>query len=260
MRIVDTHVHVGRHWYEPVEVLLFQMKRNGVEKAVLIQYGGSYDNSYELECARNHPGRFAPVVLVDSERGDAADTLAMWAGRGAVGIRLHPETRSPGEDPLSIWKKADELGLVVSCQGSVDGFASASFRQLVEALPNLKIVIEHLAGLQTAPGADYAAFAKAMDLARYSNTYIKLPGLGELLPRPSPFRAPPFDGPPKAMRMAYEAFGAQRVMWGSDYPPVSSREGYANALALPMEWLDFVSDDEREWIFGKTALSVWRFV
>ncbi|MCL4533982.1 MAG: hypothetical protein M1370_02340 [Bacteroidetes bacterium] len=25
MQIVDTHVHVGQYWYEPVETLLFQM-------------------------------------------------------------------------------------------------------------------------------------------------------------------------------------------------------------------------------------------
>ena len=48
-------------------------------------------------------------------------------------------------------------------------------------------------------------------------------------------------------------------MWGSDYPPVSLREGYRNALRFPMEHMPFCSREDLEWIFGKTALSLWKF-
>ena len=37
MRIVDSHCHAARGWYEPIEVLLSQLDRNGVELAALIQ-------------------------------------------------------------------------------------------------------------------------------------------------------------------------------------------------------------------------------
>jgi len=259
MLIVDTHCHVGRYWFEPVETLLFQMERNGVDKAVLIQYRGNYDNSYLMDCVRSHPGRFAAVVLVDTQSSDAPETLEMWATRGAAGVRLAPDERSPGPDPLAIWRKASELGLVVSSLGTVGKFASSEFRSLVGELSDLRVVIEHLAGADLEPELDYGQFEEALALARYPNTYIKLPGFGEVLPRPMPFREPPFDGPPKAVRMAYDAFGARRMMWGSDYPPSGSREGYANALRFPLERIDFFSDEEREWAFGKTALSVWKF-
>ena len=259
MVIVDTHVHVGRYWYEPVETLLFQMERNGVDKAVLIQYRGNYDNRYQIECVRNHPGRFAAVVLVDTQRPDAVDTLAMWAREGAAGVRLRPDERSPGSDPLAIWRKASELGLVVSSLGTLKTFAADGFRLLVEELPDLKIVIEHLGGADLEPDLDYGLFEKVLALAQYPNTYIKLPGFGEVLPRPFPFREPPFDGPPPAVRMTYDAFGARRMMWGSDYPPSGSREGYANTLRFPMERIPFFSDEDREWAFGRTALSVWKF-
>ena len=259
MVIVDTHVHVGQSWYEPVETLLFQMERNGVDKAVLIQYRGNYDNRYEIECVRNYPGRFAAVVLVDTQRPDAPNTLAMWASEGAAGVRLAPDERSPGGDPLAIWRKASELGLVVSSLGTLETFAAGSFRLLVEELPDLKIVIEHLGGATPEPELDYGLFQKVLALAGVSNTYIKLPGFGEVLPRPLPFRDPPFDGPPPAVRMAYDAFGARRMMWGSDYPPSGSREGYANALRFPIEWIPFFSDEDKEWVFGRTALSVWKF-
>jgi L-fuconolactonase len=59
--------------------------------------------------------------------------------------------------------------------------------------------------------------------------------------------------------MAIDAFGANRLMWGSDFPPVARREGYRNALRLPMERVGFKSQDDKDWVFGKTAASLFRF-
>jgi hypothetical protein len=50
--IVDTHCHALPHWFEPVEVLLHQMHANGVEKALLVQVRGQFDNRYLIECVR----------------------------------------------------------------------------------------------------------------------------------------------------------------------------------------------------------------
>ena len=47
------------------------------------------------------------------------------------------------------------------------------------------------------------------------------------------------------------------MMWGSDYPPVSGREGYRNALRLPMQALEGKGDEERSLIFGQVALTVF---
>lgn len=257
MPVVDTHCHTGRYWYEPVETLLFQMERNGVDRAVLIQFRGNFDNEYELEAVRQHPDRLAAVVMVDVDRADAGDTLARWAESGAAGVRLYASDRSPGDDPLAIWRRAGQLGLPVSCLGSVEEFASADFRSLVQALPEVRIIIEHLAGVK--PEMDDDLFRQAMGLGAFPNTYIKLPGLGEVLPRPFPFREPPFGALPEALRLAFDAFGSHRMMWWSDFPPSASREGYGNALRLPRERIDFFSDEDREWAFGGTAMTVFRF-
>jgi L-fuconolactonase len=61
------------------------------------------------------------------------------------------------------------------------------------------------------------------------------------------------------VEMAYEAFGASRMMWGSDYPPVSVREGYGNALRFTMERLSDKSADERALIFGGVAAKLFGF-
>ena len=57
--------------------------------------------------------------------------------------------------------------------------------------------------------------------------------------------------------MALDAFGPRRMMWGSDFPPVSAREGYANALAFTMKHFADRSEQDREWIFGATANRLW---
>ena len=109
MLIVDTHCHALPHWFEPVEVLLHQMHANGVEKALLVQVRGQFDNRYLIECVRRFPGRFSPIVIVDTDQPDAPQVLEQWAREGAEGIRLAPTIRSPGNDPLAIWRKAAEL-------------------------------------------------------------------------------------------------------------------------------------------------------
>ena len=52
--------------------------------------------------------------------------------------------------------------------------ASDDFAALVSELPDLPIVIEHLAGATQAEQPPYAAFKKALALANMANTYIKV--------------------------------------------------------------------------------------
>lgn len=264
MVIVDSHCHVSPSWYEPVESLVFQMERHGVAHAVLIQMQGQFDNSYQFDCVRRFPGRFAPVVVLDATRPDAPTTLAQLAAEGASGVRLMPTTRSPGPDPLAIWRAAVNLGLAVSCGGYAADFASEAFAELVATFPEVPIVVEHLASINQ-PERDETERAerlRAFALARFPNVYIKLPGLGEVFRRALPVTEPdPFVKPgPPVLAQALKAFGSHRLMWGSDYPPVSAREGYGNALRLPMERLaalPTVDDDDLARIFGGTALSVF---
>ena len=260
MLIVDSHCHAAQSWFEPIEVLLYQMDANGVDKAVLVQHRGAYDNSYLLECARRLPGRFAVVALVDMSERDAPSTLEQWAAQGAVAVRLGPTERSPGPDPLAIWRKASELGLVVSSQGEEEEFASDEFRSIVAELPELTVVIEHLAGAVPEAEPPYETYQRALKLAEFPNTYIKIGGLGEISHRP-PVLQPKFGfhHTPPLIEMAYEAFGPQRMMWGSDYPPVSGREGYRNALQAVMEHPVIRSPEDKKWVMGKTALKVFGF-
>ena len=260
MLIVDSHCHAGESWFEPIDVLLFQMDANDVDKAVLIQHMGAYDNSYVLECARSNPGRLAVVAIVDLGSPDALSTLEEWARQGAVGVRLRPEQRTPGPDPLAIWRKAAELGLVVSSLGELDEFASDVFRSLVAELSGLTIVIEHLGGVGQAGEEDpYPIFRRVLGLAEYANTFMKVPGLGEISARPPVLRPRfGFDFTPPLIEMAMQAFGARRLMWGSDFPPSAGREGYRNALHGVMGLPALGQEEDKEWVMGRTAAQVFK--
>jgi L-fuconolactonase len=259
--IVDSHVHVARNWYEPLETLLYHLDANGVDQAVLVQQQGQFDNSYILECVRSHSDRLYAVVLVDAARPDAGDRLKELAEQGAHGIRLRPTDRSSGDDPLAIWRQATALGLPISCAGSVERFADLAFAQLIEALPDATLIIEHLGSVNVPDGesAPYPLRRQVFALARYPNVVIKFHGLGEICPRlqlfPQPF---PFDREYLALfDLACEAFGAERMLWGSDFPPVSGREGYANALRWPQEHFSTLPAVEQAALFGATAQRIY---
>ena len=265
MVIVDSHCHVSLSWYEPVESLLDQMDQNGVEQAVLIQILGQANNDYQFDCVRRFPGRFASVVSLDTDLSNAPQTLERLADEGISGIRLRAATRSPGDDSIAIWRTAARLKLSVSCPGRSIDFVSPEFAQLIQAVPEVPIVIEHLGSLNIPGSPDLPTLEtsrKVFDLARFPNTYIKIHGLGEFCQRAMPVAEPvPFEQPiPPLLDMAYDAFGPHRMMWGSDYPPVSGREGYRNALRLPMDQFAAKGDQDRQLIFGGVAGSVFRIL
>ena len=85
MLIIDTHTHASPYWMEPVELLLHQMDANEVDKALLVQFMGAFDNSYIIECLGRHPGRFSVVALVDTASADAPDRLEEVGERGSRG-------------------------------------------------------------------------------------------------------------------------------------------------------------------------------
>ena len=236
------------------------MDRCGVERAVLIQLLGQFDNDYQQACLLRFPGRFASVVAVDPARADAVQTLERLADSGAAGVRLRSNARSPGSDPLAIWRRAESLALVVSCAGPAQSFLSSEFEELVGGLPRLPIILEHLGGLARPDVGDISEAApRVMALWRHPRVYLKVPGLGQLAPRaPSLGHTMPLDASKAAIvRQALEAFGAQRLMWGSDFPVVASREGYANALTWMREALADAPAGERDLVFGDAALRLF---
>jgi L-fuconolactonase len=257
-RVVDTHVHAGLTKYEPVESLVDQMFRHRVDHAVLVQHAGMFDNRYLIECAQRYPGRFAVACLVDAAREDAADVLSAWVEQSPAvqGTRLYLEHLAggaPGADAL--WRRADELGLNITVAGSLRLLASAETERLFERTQRARLHIEHLGHPDPKEPEPYETYRRALALSRFPNTALKVSGFYGF----TTSAWSPYLDTLRFVQPALEAFGPRRMMWGSDFPPVSFREGYANALRFAQAHIPLSGYADRAALLGRTALSHWRF-
>ena len=154
--------------------------------------------------------------------------------------------------------------MIVSVIGKAENFASAAFKKLLDNCPKTRFCLEHLARDARA-GVDFSdpphdGYKASLECARWPNTTVKVPGLGEIVKRPLRFPAGyPFASVPPLYDMAKEAFGVQRMMWGSNFPPCAQKEGYRNALQWVLKYPGFQSGDDIEWIMGKSAAKLWGF-
>lgn len=262
MILRDSHAHASPYWGEPVESLLYHMDRAGTASAVLLQMmNGQANNDYLLECARRFPGRFASVVYLEPEPAPA-ETLAQALDHGASGIRLPPVAEFGGADMVPLWAAANARGVSISCGGRLREMASDGFAELIRPFGDAPIVIEHMGGHPLDPDDSIELRRKVYALAAAPNVYLKLSGVGTFVRRTSPFRIeqPYASPPPPYYEMALEAFGPGRLMWGSDYSPVSGRDGYEGALGSAIAALPGLSDAEQALVFGDVCRDVFPIV
>jgi len=174
MTIVDSHVHIGLEKYEPVEVLLEQMAQSGVQKALLVQYGGNYDNSYIAECLKKYQGRFSGVAIVETNQPDAPEKLEYWVKEhGFEGIRIRANVTSPGDNRYAIWEKIAELNIVASVSGRLADFTHPQCEEIIQKIPDLKLRIEHMGYPDVTEHSPYPKYSRLVNLAQYPNVYIK---------------------------------------------------------------------------------------
>jgi len=65
-------------------------------------------------------------------------------------------------------------------------------------------------------------------------------------------KAPYLDLAP-LIRRVVQAYGSRRCMWESDCPFQVVDGTYEDSIALIRDRLDFLSDDDRAWMLGRTA-------
>ena len=268
-RYIDTHVHIwsgdrraypfGAGFtsegikpvaYSPDEIIA-HARPSGVDRIVLVQiifYGS--DNSYMLKAIEKFPRVFRGVAVVDG-KGQAPDTeMRRLAMLGVNGVRLHPEDMTASNLERSgfvkIFRCAAEEHMAVCLLMNPDTLELVG-RQC-QKFPETPLVIDHIARIGMEGGIRQADVRALCALAKYPQVRVKLSGfyaLGEAKP-------PHLDLVP-LIKPVYEAFGASRLMWGSDCPFMLTRETYEDAISLIRDGLDFISDEDKEWILGRTA-------
>ncbi|MEE2658913.1 MAG: amidohydrolase family protein [Candidatus Latescibacterota bacterium] len=274
MEIIDTHLHVWSGDYDrypfaegrkeaepaPVELLNETMDQAGVGRAVIVQpihYG--YDNRYVAECVRRFPKRFAAVGLIDQKAPQAPDELERLVDDGFGGLRIHLASRvddpeewaTPDQDPL--WQRAAALGASFCVYGPAQHLSAVG--PIIARFPEVKVVLDHIGGAPLdASDESRRLFAQVLGMAEHGNLFIKFTPQGHKSQQPFP-HADIHDH----YRQLWQAFGRERCMWGTNFPGILGSTGYQPSLDLFGDHLDFLSDQDKEWLFARTAREVWSF-
>jgi predicted TIM-barrel fold metal-dependent hydrolase len=269
---IDAHVHIWTsdtvryprdpHYsgpaYEPAgfepEELLSHTRPAGVGKGVLVQmsfYGT--DNSYMLDAIAEYKPIFSGVAVVNHHASGVRDEMLRLARRGVRGFRILPGEeggdwlKTPGMSTM--WRCGAEQGLAMSCLVN-PGFLP-SIDEMCRRFPDTPVVIDHLARIG-ADGVVRDTDVKTLcGLARHKNVSVKVSAFYALGKKQFPYGD--LSG---LIRAVYESFGAQRLMWASDSPfQVQPPHTYRGSIDLIRNRLDFLTDEDREWLLAKTA---WR--
>jgi len=239
------------------EQMITAMDAAGVDKAALVQastcYG--YDNSYVTAAVAACPSRFIGVFSVDVLAPDAVEKMRHWRDKGLTGMRLFTigstmETQADWIDDPKVypaWKAADDLGLPICMQMS-----QAALPQLiamVKRFPDVKVIVDHLARPVLEDGPPYAAAASLFNLAQYPGIHLKV------TPRVFTECRRGKATPESFFKKLVGEFGAARIAWGSNYP--ASEGPLSNLLAVARASVASLSQADQDWIFGKTAQSLY---
>ncbi|MBI4735651.1 MAG: amidohydrolase family protein [candidate division NC10 bacterium] len=276
--IVDSHLHV---WDEtaagkapgpmgpgnysaqaqaPVELFMDYMDEAGVDKAVFVQpWLYHWDNSYMIESARRYPDRFRAVCVIDPRGPGAAAALKKWRAQGATGIRLRAYREGEGpttgpwlgiEETMPLWEAIAETDTIVCVLWA--GKDLARLHGVLRRFPSVRVVVDHLNNPVPKGGLHQPVFKALLELASLPTVSVKLSGFHHWCEQRYPYR----DGMP-FVEAAVKAFGADRCMWGSDFPHVLAGCGYVrNRNLLPRE-AKFLSTGQLDAIMGGTAERLW---
>ena len=271
--IIDTHLHVwsddisrypfadGRTNIEAgsVELLNKTMAEAGVEKAVIVQpITYLYDNRYVAESLRRFPGKFEAIGLVNLEAPDAPDQLERLVMEDRFsGLRIHlakpadpSEWAAPAQD--ATWRRAEELGCLFIVYGPASHLPAVE--PIIRRFPSVPVILDHIGGAPIDEDEPYPLLGNVLRLAECPNVYVKFTPQAHKSNLPYPHK-----DTFQTYRRIYDAFGPQRLMWGTDFPGVLRNTGYIPALELFRTHLDFLTEEDREWLFSKTALKLWKF-
>jgi predicted TIM-barrel fold metal-dependent hydrolase len=220
------------------EEVIERMDEAGVSRAVLVPPSWEGDrNDVALDAARRYPDRFAVMGRIDVSAGLDAAGLESWPSvPGLLGGRLtfhRPPARQWLTDGTAnwVWAEAERVGipLMVYAPSLADVIAGVAGSHA-----DLKIIIDHLNLSTEVKGNDLEPFIRpVLALARFPNVAVKVSALPCSVDDTYPF--PSLHRP---VRQVIDAFGADRVMWGSDLSRLTCPYG---------EWVRFFADQPDLW-------------
>ncbi len=269
MQIVDAQIHTWGQGlpsnmshrqvthFTPEEAIGL-MDEAGVDAAVIHPPGwdpGATEMAFRA--VRDHPGRFAIMGSLPLDDPGSRERIGTWREQpGMLGLRytfLHdPMRRRLHEGALDwLWPAAERAGVPIATLAT-DLLAELS--GIAERHPGLRLTIDHLGGrggLTTLK--DHAAMEhmpQLLALAKYPNVAVKATGAPGYSAEAYPY--PTMQG---YLRQIFDAFGPQRMFWGTDITkmPCSWRQ----CVTMFTEELPWLGEDDKRLVMGDALCAWW---
>lgn len=246
-----------RHAYT-VDDLRAVTKAAGVHATVLVQTVSSWEETEEfLAAARDEPLIAGVVGWVDLTAPDVAEQLAVVRESGPlVGIRHQVEGEPDDEwllrpDVLRGLAAISAAGLAYDLLVTPAQLPAAA--SVAARLPELSFVLDHAAKPPIAAG-EWEPWAGAVAaLAERENVHCKLSGLVT----EADWAAWQVGHLQRYVEHVLDAFGPERVLFGSDWPVCELAASYEVVVDTAVELTGSLSDSERLAVFEHNARRVY---
>lgn len=246
--------------FSPEEALAM-MDAAGVDAAIINPPGwdpGSEDMA--ASAVSDYPRRFAIVgsILPDDRQGP--DRIAVWRSKpGQLGLRtffLNAKARQILQDGGADWIwAAAEAAAVPVCMMATPCLDLVG--HVAQRHPGLRLTIDHLGGLGGfEERKDHAAMTHMpglLDLAKFPNVAVKVTGAPGYSSEDYPF--PVLCG---YVRQIYDAFGPDRMFWGTDITKMPC--SWEQCITMFTEEMPWLSDSDKTLIMGEALSSWWGWV
>lgn len=225
-----------------------------IDGSVAVQARQSVEESlWLLALAKAHPLVKGVVGWVDLRSDRVGDDLRVLAANPTfVGVRHvvqdEPDPRFVlGEGFIRGLRQLRQHGLTYDLLLYPSQLPAAI--ELVGLLPEQPFVVDHLAKPRIATGeiADWERDIRA--IARHDNVCCKVSGMVTEAVR----RGWKRDDFTPYLDVVLEAFGPERLMFGSDWPVCLLAGEYADVAAIPRDYFSRLSTTEQRMIWGDTA-------
>lgn len=238
---IDAHIHFFGPGRDPLLLPADWQKVAhpcGVRQAVVIESSPDIeDNRRLLGLAMEHPWIVGVVGrLPVGEEGFDSLLDRFAANRRFRGIRLRSDAVLTGLDQAAYVRDLERLadkGLSVDVIGPTQLLAA---ERLATLLPQLRVFLEHMAGARiTGDKPDPGWLDGIAAAARHPERFLKVSHVIQSADRDA--AAAGLDGYAAWLEAVWHAFGDERVVFGSDWPPSRRHATYARIVDLVREFV-----------------------
>ncbi len=276
--MVDGHTHVWATWpYRPgvpdpqtrgsAENLLQEMDSSGVDHALVVSAeidGAAGSNDHGASVVAQHPGRFSQLVDLDSHFGPdyhrpgSADRLRAVVDRYApVGVSHYLAAEDDGwlgsTEGDAFLAAAEEAEVVVNL--AARPVWGPAIRGAARRHPGVTILLNHLGTVMLHPGGLEEGLRLVVDDEALPNLVVKVSGWAYGTDRPWDY---PYADRLAVVRRFHEAWGPDRLAWGSDWPSLLPHHSYRQGRELLTEHATFLNPEELDKVMGGTLARVLR--